>query len=199
MRRSAALGEDLVAAVEHATGVDTALDRGLDRLVVELARVLRADHPAGAVAEEAGADVVRDAEGPGQEARAALEGGQRAVELDEGLLGQVLGLRRVADALEREGVHPREIGAVDLRESGLVARDDAVDELTIALTIALGGLGLDLGGSLGLHGTHSCWSRRLAPPARASFCECIPRVVGITLPNCEEVHTSTSFSSVSCD
>ena len=94
-------------------GVDVAVDR----------LVLPAD--AAVVIDT---QVTADADQPGLEVRAPIEGIQRLEQLEEDVLREILGLVMPADELVRDVEHPAPIEAHDLVPGALIAVEAALDD-----------------------------------------------------------------------
>ena len=75
------------------------------------------------------AQVPADADQPGLEIRAAIEGPQRLEDLEENVLGEVLRFVVLADELEREIEHFPPVLADDGLPGGLVAAETLLDQV----------------------------------------------------------------------
>src|SRR5262245_26272104 len=82
-------------------------------------------------AETAVYRVPGDPEDPHEQRRVALEAPERVEDGEEHLLGDVLGLGGVSQALQREAVDAREVGLVEEFEMSRAALEDLLDELPV--------------------------------------------------------------------
>ncbi len=149
--------EDVRTGVEDHGRLDPTIRTGLGRDRGLRLELLHRHADRRLLAEAATELVMRDAEHPGEQRRAALPRTDASMDLEEGVLHDVLGFGGVAQALHGEAVEPLCIEVVQRLEGLRIAGLDRVHELTIQ-TAALCGRGVDgaacdegqhLGGGLG--------------------------------------------------
>lgn len=132
-------------ALGVARGIGLGARAGLGEEPVE-PRILHVDARAlgSTRPEQVQREVHRDAVNPGVRLAPPVEAGEGLVRADEGLLGDVLGLRPIAQHMEREAVDAAVVATNQGVKGGEVARTRAVDELSVGRRGHAEGGNLDL-------------------------------------------------------
>ena len=124
--------DDSLAALQHAASVDDPIGRSSDSRYLWGPDGVQGLEARASAPEAAVHRIPGDAEDPHQQARVAAVAPEHVKNGEKHLLGNVLGLSRIPQALERETIDARKVGLVQQIERLLVAAQDLLDQLRIA-------------------------------------------------------------------